>query len=955
MLIREPRRVTGMVLILSLALLIACAGPSPAPAATPTSSPTVDYGLVPTPTRVLPPPPMPTSAFTPTLTATPIRPPAASFHTDVVVGDAPLKVNFSDTSQGVVTSWVWDFGDGHSSTEQNPYHVYATAGSHIVTLTVSGPGGSHVATMATAIMVSPGPLEHLNVSPSLLTLEPEQTTTLQIRAFDSFQNLIANVSTAWRVTPGTGVIDMAGNFKAGTKVGGYAKAITLQASFGGVTKQVTVDVTIVPGPVASVELTPGSPTLFTGDKVLLALDAFDQWGNSVELTATEWASTDGTIQGGLTTAILIASRQPGEVSVSVTASDGRSTSQASATIQVEQGYCETQRQAAQWRAQWYETTGADSRGQWLGEQLLPASIDLVTWGEVFGGRSGNIQMDAEMQIVVQRTGPVTFIVGGDDGFRLSLEGTLLIDEWRPGGMRTRSVTRLMQPGIYTLKLQYFEGVGEAILKFSADADVLEWTEATECFGGYAQPPFDRYFVYPASGESVAQIAQRFDVPVEKSGNLPGVLQGRVVIPGERTEFTAPKVIILQGIDSKSSCADATSESTSDTFFTRLSVLLRNIQVGEYAAFGRVSLIDASDVIGFSYSGQYQDCSTGMTYTETTYPVTPGTETSYQLAIRQIDEVVLPVYSSQDTCSGVNLGAGRLAQLIQRIVDESPDSPIVLIGHSMGGMVAAYYLSALAPQDALDRTQAVITVDSPLQGTTLSNPFSSCLSTDPAWQDIAGKTSVVSKIADLRTSPVLSRFFAINSTNVGDHVPGAYFWEAGCAGSGGLLTGLLGSLICPWCSLAFIIGGAAIDLQAGHSCAFYDDQSLDKISALVNGEAVEGFSRLTARIDNLDGIPRVVRAGSQGTMAFTFTNSGNVSWTFGALITTWRSSGITHDNFVAVTLGPGETRTVSFPVTWGPSGPRNIRVSVCRESSSATDCQIRLADTGWLSSYIIVQP
>jgi PKD repeat protein len=47
-----------------------------------------------------------------------------------------LTVLFTDTSTGSPTAWQWDFGDGASSTAQNPSHAYTAAGSYTVTLTV---------------------------------------------------------------------------------------------------------------------------------------------------------------------------------------------------------------------------------------------------------------------------------------------------------------------------------------------------------------------------------------------------------------------------------------------------------------------------------------------------------------------------------------------------------------------------------------------------------------------------------------------------------------------------------------------------------------------------------------------------------------------------------------------------------------------------------------------------
>ncbi len=58
---------------------------------------------------------------------------------DAFVGD---EVQFTDLSQAVggapaITSWEWAFGDGGTSSEQNPRHAYAAPGSYDVTLTVS--------------------------------------------------------------------------------------------------------------------------------------------------------------------------------------------------------------------------------------------------------------------------------------------------------------------------------------------------------------------------------------------------------------------------------------------------------------------------------------------------------------------------------------------------------------------------------------------------------------------------------------------------------------------------------------------------------------------------------------------------------------------------------------------------------------------------------------------------
>ena len=53
-----------------------------------------------------------------------------------------LSIQFQDASfffSAPVESWSWDFGDGNTSTEQNPLHVYEALGDYTVTLTITGP------------------------------------------------------------------------------------------------------------------------------------------------------------------------------------------------------------------------------------------------------------------------------------------------------------------------------------------------------------------------------------------------------------------------------------------------------------------------------------------------------------------------------------------------------------------------------------------------------------------------------------------------------------------------------------------------------------------------------------------------------------------------------------------------------------------------------------------------
>ena len=70
--------------------------------------------------------------------------PTADFTTSPTSGPAPLNVSFTDnsTSYDGIVSWIWDFGDGETSTEQHPTHVY-NDGEYTVSLTVEDTNGDN--------------------------------------------------------------------------------------------------------------------------------------------------------------------------------------------------------------------------------------------------------------------------------------------------------------------------------------------------------------------------------------------------------------------------------------------------------------------------------------------------------------------------------------------------------------------------------------------------------------------------------------------------------------------------------------------------------------------------------------------------------------------------------------------------------------------------------------------
>ncbi len=80
--------------------------------------------------------------------------PVAGFSASPVSGAAPLSVQFTETTTGIVDTWAWDFGDGATSNEQNPTHSYASAGTYTVTLVVTNAAGDDTITKTDSITVT---------------------------------------------------------------------------------------------------------------------------------------------------------------------------------------------------------------------------------------------------------------------------------------------------------------------------------------------------------------------------------------------------------------------------------------------------------------------------------------------------------------------------------------------------------------------------------------------------------------------------------------------------------------------------------------------------------------------------------------------------------------------------------------------------------------------------------
>jgi parallel beta-helix repeat protein len=101
------------------------------------------------------------------------------------IGSNPLYVEFTDISTDAV-SWLWDFGDGTTSTKQNPTHTYSKSGQYMVNLTANLASG-YIRTATKIITVK-------DVTPPSVTINPlgrlfKTTQTVTLTATDNTGNV----------------------------------------------------------------------------------------------------------------------------------------------------------------------------------------------------------------------------------------------------------------------------------------------------------------------------------------------------------------------------------------------------------------------------------------------------------------------------------------------------------------------------------------------------------------------------------------------------------------------------------------------------------------------------------------------------------------------------------------------------------------------------------------------
>lgn len=153
--------------------------------------------------------------------------PDVAYNNDNTLGcSIPHSVNFTGTSTDAV-AWLWDFGDGTTSNQQNPNHIYTNFGVYNVSLTVTNANGCEN-------VISTTNIELIETEASLVDNQFSGCTPLSINLSDNSTTVLPIINWLWEINTPSGLLsstDQTPNFSV-VDTGCFDIVLTVTNSLG---------------------------------------------------------------------------------------------------------------------------------------------------------------------------------------------------------------------------------------------------------------------------------------------------------------------------------------------------------------------------------------------------------------------------------------------------------------------------------------------------------------------------------------------------------------------------------------------------------------------------------------------------------------------------------------------------------------------------------------------------
>jgi PKD repeat protein len=236
--------------------------------------------------------------------------PATDFIADSTTVSVNSPVHFTDKTINSPTTWLWDFGDGVTSADQNPTHPYALKGIYTVTLTATNNNGRDIERKSNYITVGVVPdADFMTEIPAY-----QQGTRVQyVRFIDTSAGNPASWS--WDFGDGQSSGDQNPPLHFYNRDGSYTVSLTVKNIFGQDTKVQTSLITVKEGPRVD----------FNADKTRVSVNQYIHFTDLSTNSPSDWKWDfgDGTAGTGQNPDHVY--REPGSYEVTLTASDAYTT------------------------------------------------------------------------------------------------------------------------------------------------------------------------------------------------------------------------------------------------------------------------------------------------------------------------------------------------------------------------------------------------------------------------------------------------------------------------------------------------------------------------------------------------------------------------------------------------------------------------------------------------------
>ena len=259
--------------------------------------------------------------------------PVADFTTTPASGTAPLLVQLSSSASsdpdGAIVGYAWNFGNSTTSTAPSPSAIYSTAGSFVVTLTITDNDGATAVKSSTVVVSAP------NVAPVAVMSATPVTGSAP---------LLVNVNGASSSDPDGSVVGYAWNFGNGQTATGATSSVTYATTGSflirltvtdnrGATRSTTTTVVVSGSNLRPIAVVSALPT--SGPAPLLtSLSAVGSTDPDGSIVSYAWNFGNGQSATGLVTQVSYTT--PGTYTATLTVTDNRgATATATETIVVD--------------------------------------------------------------------------------------------------------------------------------------------------------------------------------------------------------------------------------------------------------------------------------------------------------------------------------------------------------------------------------------------------------------------------------------------------------------------------------------------------------------------------------------------------------------------------------------------------------------------------------------------